>query len=126
MACCAAAAFFLSQIVLAFETVRRRIFGVRAETQRNDAVAWTLGASVPERGSRPLRFGRARKLIVAALVAEALLVAGTATAWTAYGTPGGNTDERDLWSIAMDSICASGSAAEPRSRLNNSIEGRLK
>ncbi len=27
MACCAAAAFFISQIVLAFESVRRRLFG---------------------------------------------------------------------------------------------------
>lgn len=72
MACCAAAAFFLSQIVLA------------------------------------------------------LLVAGTATAWTAYSTPVGNAEERDLWSLAMDSICTSGSVEESRGRLNNWIEGNPK
>ncbi len=124
MACCAAAAFFLSQIALAFEAVRRRIFGARPQAaQRNDAVAWTLGSPIPEGASRPSRIRGARKLIVAALVAEAVLVAGTATAWTAYSTPGGNADEHDLWSLAMDSICTSGSTAESRNRLNNWIEG---
>jgi hypothetical protein len=123
MACCAAAAFFISQIALAFESVRRRLFGARVrETARNDAVAWSLGAPavVPTRRPR-----RTRRLIAGALVAEALLIAGSATAWTNYNsTPSPVMTEQSLWSLAMDSICTSGSAEQSRQWLTNWIEGK--
>jgi hypothetical protein len=122
MACCAAAAFFISQIVLAFESVRRRLFGARVrEAAPNDAVAWTPGAPVVVRPSRPRRAGR---LIAGALVAEALLIAGSATAWTAYSSPSPTVTEQTLWSLAMDSICTSGSPEQSRQRLTNWIEGK--
>ena len=123
MACCAAAAFFLSQIVLAFEGVRRRLFGAGREPARNDAVMWTPGTAVPARAPRPRRV---QKLIVAALVVETVLVAGTAAAWTSFGSPASEISERDLWSLAMESICSSESVAESRNRLNNWIEGSSK
>jgi len=126
MACCAAAAFFISQIALAFESVRRRLFGARPDVeQRNDAVAWTLGALPASVAAQP-RVPRARRLIVAALVAEALLIAGSATAWTAYRAPDGMTSDGDLWSLAMSSLCTSGSLAESRERLTNWVEGTSK
>lgn len=123
MACCAAAAFFISQIVLAFESVRRRLFGARVrEVQSNDAVAWTPGSPAVVRTSRPRR---TRRLIAGALVAEALLIAGSATAWTTYGsTPPPVLTEQSLWSLAMESICTSGSPDESRQRLTNWIEGK--
>jgi hypothetical protein len=122
MACCAAAAFFISQIVLAFESVRRRLFGARVrEDAPNDAVAWTPGTPAVVRSRRPRRTGR---LIAGALVAEALLIAGSATAWTAYGSPSPLVSEQTLWSLAMDSICTSGSPEQSRQRLTNWIEGK--
>lgn len=122
MACCAAAAFFISQIVLGFESVRRRLFGARVrEAARNDAVAWTLGAPAVARTTRPRR---TRRLIAGAFVAEALLIAGSATAWTTYSTPSPVMTEQTLWSLAMDSICTSGSAEQSRQRLTNWIEGK--
>lgn len=122
MACCAAAAFFISQIVLAFESVRRRLFGAREqEAVRNDAVAWTLGAPAVVRATRPRH---TRRLIAGALVAEALLIAGSATAWTAYGTSSPAMTEQSLWSLAMDSICTSGSPEQSRQRLTIWIEGK--
>ena len=127
MACCAAAAFFIAQIVLAFESVRRRMFRASMpKTRRNNAVMWTPGSVVVEDLSTTRR---AHKLIVAALMAEALLVAGTAMAWSSLSAPDGARDavgERDLWSLAMDSICTSDPLAESRGRLNNSIEGNAK
>lgn len=123
MACCAAAAFFLSQIVLGFEAVRRRLFGARiSASARNDAVLWTPGVATPVRSPRPQR---AHKLIVAALVAEAVFVAGTAAAWTSYRAPA-DVGDRDLWSLAMQSICSSEPVADSRDRLNNWIEGNAK
>ena len=122
MACCAAAAFFISQIVLAFEGVRRRLFGARSVVEtRNDAVAWTPGASSTAKARR--RVFRPHRLLVAALVAEALLIAGTAGAWSTSRTSAG---EQDLWSQAMSSICTSGSPEESRMRLTNWIEGRAQ
>jgi hypothetical protein len=121
MACCAAAAFFLSQIALALESVRRRLFGARVrETARNDAVAWTLGAPAPV----PTTKRRTRRLIAGALVAEALLIAGSATAWTTYGTSSPVISEQTLWSLAMDSICTGGPLEQSRERLTNWIEGK--
>jgi len=64
-------------------------------------------------------------LIAGALVAEALLIAGSATAWTTYNsTPSPVMTEQSLWSLAMDSICTSGSAEQSRQRLTNWIEGK--
>ena len=123
MACCAAAAFFVSQIVLAFGSVRRRLFGAPAYVeQRNDAVAWTLGSPAPI-APRPPRIARARRLIVAAFVAEAVLVAGSAAAWTVYRAPAEAAAEPDFWTLALDSLCANGSIDAARERLTNSIEG---
>ena len=127
MACCAAAAFFLAQMALAFESVRRRLFGASpAKMPRNDAVLWTPGTAA----ARPTRRRRMHKLIVATLLAEAALVAGTAAAWTSLsapdGAPAGAIGERDLWALAIDSICSSDSSAGSRGRLNNSIEGNVK
>ncbi len=121
MACCAAAAFFISQIVLAFGSVRRRLFGAPAEIERrNDAVAWTLGSPAPTT-RRPSRVTRTRRLIVTAFVAEAVLVAGSAAAWTAYRAP--TSPEPNIWALAMDSLCSSGSVDAARERLTNSVEG---
>jgi hypothetical protein len=122
MACCAAAAFFISQIVLAFESVRRRLFGARVrDVQRNDAVSWTPGAPAVARTRRPRR---TRRFIAGALVAEALLIAGSATAWTTYGARSPAMTEQTLWSLAMDSICTSASPEQSRQRLTNWIEGK--
>ena len=123
MACCAAAAFFISQIVLAFGAVRRRLFGAAPHVERrNDAVAWTLGSAAPI-APRPTRVARTRRLIVAAFVAEAVLVAGSAAAWTAYRAPAQAATEPDFWALALDSLCTSGSIDAVRERLTNSIEG---
>lgn len=122
MACCAAAAFFISQIALVFESVRRRLFGARARgAERNDAVAWTFGAPAVVHATRPRRM---RRLIFYGLVAEALLIAGSATAWTAYTAPSPEMSEQTLWSLAMNSICTSGAPEESRQRLTHWIEGK--
>ena len=125
MACCAAAAFFISQIVLAFESTRRRLFGGRARVdRRNDVVSWTLGAATNVTAVQPKRAPIARRLIVAALVAEGLLIAGSATAWTAYRAPADVPTEQGLWALAMSSICTSGALAESRQQLTNRVEGK--
>jgi hypothetical protein len=127
MACCAAAVFFISQIVFAFDSVRRRLFGAQAvATPRNDAVAWTL--STPrdsQRAARPRR--GARRLIVAAVVGEALLIAGSAAAWTTYHAPSERTArEQDFWSLALKSICSSAPDTQALARLTDRIEGNAR
>ncbi len=123
MACCAAAAFFISQIVLAFESVRRRLFGARVrEVERNHAVAWTLGTPAVAQ-PRPKRTHR---LIFAALVAEALLIAGSATAWTAHRETEAVTNDQSVWSLALSSICTIGSPDESHKRLTDWTEGKQR
>src|SRR5512147_198655 len=73
MLCCAFAAFILSQIVFAFDTVRERIFGVSpALASRSTAAAWRLGDPPPAARSR---LPRARRMALA-FGASALVFAG--------------------------------------------------
>jgi hypothetical protein len=80
MLCCAFAAFILSQIVFAFDSVRERVFGASfaagSSARAHGAAAWRLGDPAPVAARRA---PRARGL--AAAFALSLLV--SAAAWAA-------------------------------------------
>jgi hypothetical protein len=72
MLCCAFAAFILSQIVFAFDSVRERVLGVSpAQDWRGGAAAWRLGDATPVARSAPLARRVALALGLSCLVAGA-------------------------------------------------------
>jgi hypothetical protein len=76
MLCCAFAAFILSQIVFAFDSVRERVLGVSpARDWRSGAAAWRPGDATPIAASAA---PRARRLALA--LGLSCLVAGAAYA----------------------------------------------
>jgi hypothetical protein len=77
MLCCAFAAFILSQIVFAFDSVRERVFGARFAPgpAASAAAAWRLGDPAPVIVRRAPRAGG-----LAAAFALSLLLAGAAYA----------------------------------------------
>jgi len=75
MLCCAFAAFILSQIVFAFDSVRERITGASPDPSwRGGAAAWRLGDPAPLRSRAP----RARTAALA--LGVSFLIAGAAYA----------------------------------------------
>lgn len=76
MACCAFAAFIISQIILALDRLRGRLgFSVPAEGAPNPNAVWRLGAPAPAVVAPPPRpFWRASLLVTAGAVAIGALV----------------------------------------------------
>jgi hypothetical protein len=70
MLCCAFAAFILSQIVFAFDTVRERLFGASSASPlagRSASAAWRLGDPAPVAAPRAFHVRRYALMLVFSL-----------------------------------------------------------